>query len=135
VWVYSIPTGVLYDPQGKVAGVGYAGAPGYINDPSDVSLKNKGPLPPGMYTITSWRRDPKMGPVCASLVPDPQNEMYGRSGFNLHGDSIEHPGCGSEGCIQQNFPVRVRVQASGDSRLKVTLEEEPFAGTDQNPIS
>jgi hypothetical protein len=135
MWTYSIPTGVMYDPQGKVAGVGYAGAPGYINDPSEVSIKDKGPLPPGMYTITNWRTDKHMGPLCASLVQDSENQMYGRSGFNLHGDKIDHPGCGSEGCIQQIYPVRLRMSKSDDNRLKATLEEEPFGTADTNPIS
>ena len=33
------------------------------------------------------------------LIPSPTNEMFGRSEFLIHGDSLEHPGAASEGCI------------------------------------
>jgi hypothetical protein len=53
------------------------------------------------------------------LTPAPENTMFGRDGFLMHGDSIEHPGCASEGCIIVGRAVREAVSESDDKSLEV----------------
>jgi hypothetical protein len=40
----------------------------------------------------------------------------------MHGDSKEHPGCASEGCVILPRTVREQVWSSGDHDLKVVAE-------------
>ena len=53
------------------------------------------------------------------MTPDPANEMFGRSGFLIHGDSLMHPGCASRGCIVLARPSREAIAQSGDQDLEV----------------
>jgi hypothetical protein len=53
------------------------------------------------------------------LTPDLSNAMFGRSEFLCHGDSIEHPGAASEGCIITPRVVRHLLWSSGDHELTV----------------
>jgi hypothetical protein len=45
--------------------------------------------------------------------------MFGRTGFLIHGDSLQHPGRASNGCIILPRPIRDRIAASGDDQLTV----------------
>ena len=104
--------------DGKDIATGYAGAPGYKNDPAAEQLHNRGPLPRGWYTITLiYPSHAKFGPNCCVLTPDRGNKMYGRSGFLIHADSIHHPGQASAGCIVVDSSTR-RLFRVGD-RLEV----------------
>jgi len=62
---------------------------------------------------------PTHGPYAMHLTPDPTNMMYGRSEFMMHGNSLEHPGAASEGCVIMPRPTRELVWSSGDHRLLV----------------
>jgi hypothetical protein len=53
------------------------------------------------------------------LTPANGTHNYGRSGFLIHGDSIEHPGQASNGCIIERLPVRNQISSSGDRILEV----------------
>lgn len=61
----------------------------------------------------------KLGPFAIPLIPDPSNEMYGRGDFYCHGDSIENPGCASEGCVILPRTVRETIWNSTDHELQV----------------
>lgn len=99
--------GVLLQ-SGRAVSRGYAGAPGYVNETSSESLKNKGPLPRGGYSITLiYPRHAKFGPACCVLQPDTTNRMFGRSAFLIHADSIKNPGAASEGCIILDYKTRL----------------------------
>ena len=76
---------------------GYAGNNQGLNNPLAQNQPNVGPLPQGTYTVggTTTRRGPNTRP----LIPDPSNNMYGRSGFLLHGDNAALNNTASEGCI------------------------------------
>jgi len=79
-----------------------------------------GPIPQGKYTISGPPFDTTThGPYIMRLIPDPANEMHGRSGFLLHGDSIIHPGMASLGCVIMPRTIREAVWASGDRTLTV----------------
>jgi hypothetical protein len=102
--MYVISTGEFFDPEGALVGGCYAGRAPYINDVTAVALRNRGPLPPGAYRIGPPEDSPHLGPLAMPLTPLADSSggfdwLHGRSSFYIHGDSIEHPGCGSDGCI------------------------------------
>ncbi len=106
-WVWEIPTGRMFRPDGTLLGSGYAGGncgavPLSVNNLDYVSVRFTGPIPPGAYTIKEWIDDwHGTGPMSAVLVPDADNEMYGRDGFRVHGDLIDaatKPRSASDGC-------------------------------------
>lgn len=82
-------------------------------------VQNVGPIPAGSYTILFPRTTVSHGPYVLPLVPDPANEMFGRSGFLIHGDSIENPGTASHGCVIVARSVREAIWSSNDHRLTV----------------
>ena len=59
------------------------------------------------------------GPFVLRLTPAPTNEMFGRDGFLIHGDSIEHPGSASHGCIILPRAIREAIAKSDDDTLHV----------------
>ena len=120
MWTYQQSTGNLTDPYGKVIGVGYAGHGPGIDNPADEEIRNIGPLPTGKYTIGPFYDDPHgKGPLVAHLIPDPANEMYGRSGMMIHGDTAAHNQTASEGCIVLAHNLRAAIASSLDDDLLV----------------
>jgi hypothetical protein len=78
----------------------YAGQPPFVNSVKDDWRECLGPLPAGRYMIGLPIADGgHLGPYVMELTPMPDNNMKGRSGFYIHGDSLSHPGYASEGCI------------------------------------
>jgi hypothetical protein len=134
LWTYEQATGKLLGLNGNIVGVGYAGrdfdsAGNFVrgkNNPAKESLENVGPLPSGIYTA-DWMTfvHAVVGRFAIHLRPDPATEAkivaYGRQAlsFFIHGDSIEHPGAGSDGCIVQTLSVRHQLWNSGDHVLQV----------------
>ncbi|CAM3609059.1 hypothetical protein VA7868_03548 [Vibrio aerogenes CECT 7868] len=62
---------------------------------------------------------PHTGIYSLRLRPDAGNQMFGRNGFMIHGDSRVHPGRASEGCIILRFHVRQQIWLSNDRQLEV----------------
>ena len=119
MWTYRQLTGAL-DRDGVIAGSGYSGAaPLGRNNPQMQNVREVGPIPQGRYIIGRPFDSDDHGPFCLPLVADPENEMFERSGFLMHGDSKEHPGCASKGCIIMPRDVREKVSYGGDSLLTV----------------
>lgn len=119
MWTYYQSTGALSDAAGQHVATGYSGAPGAVDDPAKQDESCIGPIPRGLYTLGEPFSSSTHGPYAMQLIPDPANEMHGRSGFLMHGDSLEHPGCASEGCIIMGRPTREQVWGSGDHVLTV----------------
>ncbi len=118
MWTYEQLTGrIIHNTE--LVGRGYAGAPAGKNNPDMQNVADTGPLPRGTYTIEAPQDSPHTGPYTLDLTPDPNNDMFGRSQFRIHGDSIENPGTASEGCIVTVRPVRVEIWTSGDHTLEV----------------
>lgn len=122
MWTFSISEGI-FDHNGVFFARAYSGAPGHKDDPSQEAVVDKGPLPEGWYTIEPPFDSPHTGPVSLRLIPDPGNDMKGRSDFLIHPDSIHHPGAASHGCIVME-PRAAREQLGaavikGDNRLQV----------------
>lgn len=80
--------------------VGYAGAPGFVNDPDAQCRKSLGPLPRGTYLlreVSHWR----FAAPSIRLDPHPETkpDLCGRSGFYIHGDNRKADRSASSGCI------------------------------------
>lgn len=102
----------------------YSGFSTGKNNPQAQGQVGIGPIPQGAYLVGS-EVDPdplgadRHGPVALHLLPLTGTQTFGRSGFLIHGDSIEHPGQASHGCIILPRPVRERVRNSTDKLLIV----------------
>ena len=123
MWTFSQSTGGI-SHNGVHAGTGYAGGnkganPEGVDNPSEQNIPRVGPLPRGFYTIEQPNNH--IGPFSMPLTPDASNEMFGRSGFYIHGDNVERAGqeAGSEGCIVTGRATREAIWNSGDHRLEV----------------
>lgn len=99
--------------------VGYSGGGSGKNNPALEAIPDLGPIPRGRYTIGDPFDSEAHGPFAIPLTPDPTNDMHGRSGFLMHGDSVQHPGTASEGCIIMPHYARQRVFESDDKILEV----------------
>ena len=125
MWTYVQRTGSLLH-DGHLIGSGYAGRYTGRNNPDMQSVKMTGPLPCGWYTIQHARESARLGPVTLDLEPDPENEMFGRDKFRMHGERVQPPpGLASDGCIIQSRVVREHVDSlaqAGDNRLQVVAE-------------
>lgn len=102
-WTFEQRTGKLYDPSGKLVATGYAGGncgknPEGKNNPDMQGVKSVGPLPVGMYTRGEVLMSSHLGPFAIPLLPNSGNNMLGRGGFYVHGDTTPS-GNASEGCI------------------------------------
>ena len=120
MWTWK-QTGQLIAPDGTVvpANPAYSGFQDGKNNPQFQDVPNVGPIPRGTYTILFPRATVQHGPYVLPLVPAPSNEMHGRSGFLIHGDSIKAPGTASHGCIILPRNVREAIWGSGDKELTV----------------
>lgn len=117
--VYKQSTGEWFH-NGERIGIGYAGKGAGKNNPDMQNVHNAGPLPQGWYTIGDVIMDGgHLGPYVMPLEPDSENEMFGRSGFFVHGDNMTNPGSASDGCIIQNRIYRTSINETGDKRLQV----------------
>lgn len=120
MWTYEQGSGKLFHNDVFVA-MGYSGAPGECkNNPDKQDEHNLGPIPRGRYQICDLHDTDTHGPYVLRLNPAPDNEMCGRAGFLMHGDSVKNPGTASQGCIIQARAVREQVWNSGDRDLVVT---------------
>lgn len=120
MWTYHQASGIL-ENNGITVGKGYSGHGDHVNCPESQDLLCLGPIPRGKYMISDSFDHPDKGPLCMRLKPDPANNMHGRSGFLIHGDSIRHPGTASEGCIILSRNIRLLISMSRDHDLEVVL--------------
>lgn len=67
---------------------------------------------------------PDLGELAIPLTPDPANQMFGRSDFWCHGDSLTDPGNASKGCIVAPFLAR-KLIVEGYETLGRGLEVVP----------
>lgn len=118
MWVYSQSTGKL-SKDGVFMTIGYSGHAEGKNNPNMQSVPNVGPIPVGLYYIEAPIDTDTHGPFVLRLTPDPKNEMFDRSGFLVHGDSIKDPGSASHGCIIMPRYARERMWDLNDHVLRV----------------
>jgi hypothetical protein len=128
MWTYVQKTGELLH-NGSHEAFGYSG---YNNPDTGQEGKNNpdlqgaheiGPLPVGRYVIQGPKDTVTHGPFVLPLVPSPENQMFGRSCFLIHGDSVLEPGTASRGCIIMARAIRNEIALSGDPTLEVISGE------------
>lgn len=122
-WLYVQSTGQLFRPDGSLCGTGYAGTHDGRNNPLMQEIHNIGPLPVGFYTFATAVDGTHLGPTAIPLEPDPLNQMYGRSAFFMHGDSVTHDA--SHGCIIMGHDVRIEVAEHANELLRVIARPAP----------
>lgn len=101
-------TGRFEDAAGNLVGFGEAGQGAGRNNPDMQNVHNIGPLPCGFYKILEPYHHPKLGVLTFNLEPFPENEMFGRADFRIHGYAAVEPS--SEGCICQHKDARLRIE-------------------------
>lgn len=121
--IYEIATGKLSEVGHGLLAIGYSGNGKWKNDPTAQKVQGHGPIPEGIYTMQLIDGDyeGKKAPVIR-LLPEADNQMFGRSGFLIHGESLSHPGEASNGCIIQPKFARERaafLASEGDDKLQV----------------
>jgi len=120
MWTFNSSNGNLSHYSGLV-GVGYSGHEEGLNNPLLERESDIGPIPRGAWTIGEAFDAPDTGPISLPLTPAPETDTFGRSGFRMHGDSIEFAGQeeASHGCIVIARGVRLLVSQSIDRDLLV----------------
>lgn len=126
-WVYSQSTGQLtYVSPGENStyiGTGYSGHGEGVNNPSMQHVPNIGPVPQGSYTMGPQQnivtRSGRRLPGAMRLIPNPANQMHGRSGFLLHGPRENDQRNSSNGCPIFNREIRNQMGNSGDNCFEV----------------
>lgn len=121
--LYEQATGLMcgVDEQGLwyPLGEGYSGKPPYVNDPDAQDRQGLGPIPRGRYRVCSAFQHQRLGPVCMWLRPLEGTEMFGRSGFLIHGDNRRGNRTASSGCIVLPRNVREAIAAQAPIDLVV----------------
>jgi hypothetical protein len=123
MWKYQQQTGKLTSQTGNVVGTGYSGFGPGKNNPAYQSVPDVGPCPEGFYNIEAPIDTATHGPYAMHLAPFAENNMFGRDSFLIHGDSKEHPGEASHGCLIFAREVRELIWNSGDHQLEVARAE------------
>jgi hypothetical protein len=113
-WTYQQSTGLLENADRSMVATGYSGHGEGKNNPAMQDRHNIGPIPQGLYRVGNLQQTAQHGPDVRALDPHPENRMFGRGGFMVHGDSIVNPGEASEGCIIMPKSIRVSWLAAGD---------------------
>ena len=117
---YEQSTGRFLVSDSNFVGLGYSGYGVGKNNRAMEGVANVGPIPRGEWTIVGQPfDDPEHGPFALRLEPKVGTSTLGRAGFLIHGDSLEHPGCASKGCIIQGHAIREAIHASGCVDLEV----------------
>lgn len=114
---YDQRSGVL-SLDGHEWGAGYSGSGIGKNNASMEDMPNVGPIPKGKYAIGDWHDNITKGPVVCRLIQI-GHDAHGRTAFMIHGDSREHPGEASQGCIVLPKAVRARIQATHQTEIEV----------------
>jgi hypothetical protein len=115
MWTYAQKTGALLR-NGRARGTGYSGFDNGKNNPAMQGVPSVGPIPQGAWVIVGPPFDsPDHGPYALRLEPSVGTNLFGSSGFLIHGDSMEARGCASR-------TIRERVRQSGDTVLEAVAE-------------
>lgn len=118
-WVYKVSTHTFYLNGTYQFAADYSGRPGFWNDSANECVIGMGPLPRGTYTIGPAFYHHKTKAYTMRLIPFVENQMCGRDGFMIHGNSAAHPRTASDGCIILNLSGRKEINDSSDKILVV----------------
>ncbi len=120
MWIYQQGSGKLKQDNNFV-GTGYSGREAGLNDPLMQATPDIGPVPQGLYEISEPFDTETHGPYVMRLTPTGSTYTFGRSGFLIHGDSVENAGkhLASHGCIILPRAIRNLIGTSQDSQITV----------------
>jgi len=119
MWSYQSANGNL-SHDGTFVVAGYSGIGDGLNNPDMENVHNVGPIPRGLWTMSSFFDDPGgKGPIVCTLDPTADTNAFGRSGFMIHGDNASMNHTASNGCIILPHDVRQQISISGDTDLEV----------------
>jgi len=128
MWTYEQSSGKL-SKDGILIASCYSGCGEGKNNPSADATPDVGPIPQGQWKIEGPPQDTEShGPYVLHLSPAPDTITFGRSGFLIHGDSVQHPGTASKGCIIADRATRARIWQSGDTNLTVVARNPLIRG-------
>lgn len=116
-WMYSQGTGVLSyasEPVGK----GYSGRGEGLNNGKLQMVHNLGPIPRGLWEIGEFCDDKNLGPIVSPLKETSQ-DVFGRSGFFIHGDNRAVNHSASHGCIILSRALREAIRDSQEQYIEV----------------
>ena len=111
VWWYSISRGqfsAAFDSTPIY--MAYSGKGTSRDRLEDVGLTGRGPIPPGLYRCLDPRDYPTLGHWAVPLKPHFTTQMYGRSGFYIHGDNGSADFSASRGCVILNLAARQHIR-------------------------
>lgn len=114
-FIYAQSTGRLWlrdeatQEKAESLGRGYSGHPPYVNQTDAEALVARGPIPRGSYRLFGPFNHVRLGPVCFFLEPAKSNQMFGRSGFLIHGDNAMGSQTASHGCIILSRAIREKI--------------------------
>lgn len=130
MWIYAQRTGNMFHRVAETEiflARGYSGRGASENDPEKQGELDYGPLPRGRYRIRPPVEFNHMHD-CLRLLPDPKNDMCGRSGFWIHDGVFTGPhGETSHGCICLQRPARLVIWSSDDHELQVQADDPVWA--------
>jgi lipoprotein-anchoring transpeptidase ErfK/SrfK len=104
--------------KAKRLGKGYSGHPPHVNETEAEALKARGPIPRGSYRVHRPFDHVRLGPGCMFLEPN-QGNLFGRSGFLIHGDNRYGNNSASHGCII--LPRAVRIEVGNLAPIDLTV--------------
>ena len=90
-------------------GRGYSGHPPYVNKTEAEGLVAAGPIPRGSYRLVGPFNHVRLGPVVFYLEPAKATNLFGRSGFFIHGDNSYGNQTASHGCIVLSRAIREKI--------------------------
>lgn len=109
-WTWKQAAGQLWRGE-KLIAKGYAGAPGHKNKTESEGLRNKGPIPRGLWRMKSViMQHKRLGSYVIVLEPVSHDALK-RSAFLVHADNVNRPGTASEGCIILDRITRIALAA------------------------
>jgi len=118
-WKYSQNLGILWHNDVVITNIGYSGHGAGKNNSTMQTIANVGPIPQGTWSIGAPHWNPHTKAYTMNLTPAPGTNTFGRTLFRIHGDSQNHPGQASDGCIVLPIVFRQRIWNSGDHELQV----------------
>ncbi len=115
-WKFESGTGKIWGSTNNYLGIGYAGQGAGKCNPEMENVKGIGPLPHGLWKpVQFFAVHPTVGKDAVRVDPADQETLdrvkkYGRDpmSFFMHGDSIEHPGLASHGCMVEQHDIRIK---------------------------
>ena len=129
---FEISTGKWFLANGTLFGTGFAGHGDGKNNPDMQGVVGVGPLPIGVYHAVGMREhDPRTGWYTIVLEPEPMTRNYilslGRNPdtFRIHGDSMDHTGESSDGCMVFDRSTRLDFWKGDDKEIHVVTGPKP----------